>query len=142
MSLIERARGRVEEIRAKGVATYLRELRGSNAGSPQIPTLKEIREKGVLWVLEERIPRVREIRERGILAKPIVVPPTPPASSTPTTPLATTEVRREGATPSPPEAKRAGAEPAPEVATPPEGREIAVDRGTLVKPMSDLSVEV
>jgi hypothetical protein len=132
MSLIERARGRVEEIRAKGVATYLRELRGSNAGMPQIPTIKEIREKGLLWVLEERVPRVREIRERGILARPAVMPPPTPAPPTPSTPPPAPQASREGVTASPQEVKGEGAEP-PREAAPPEARK---------EIRSELSVEI
>jgi hypothetical protein len=79
MSLIERVRGRAEEIRAKGPVAYLRELRGSSGSlSPQIPTLKEVREKGLIKVLEERFPRIGEMRARGVLARPIMRPPVPP----------------------------------------------------------------
>ena len=82
MSLVERARERVEEIRAKGAMAVVEEkfpkikeirgggvLGGSSGSSPELPSLKDVREKGVLGVLEERFPKVKEIRERGILAR-------------------------------------------------------------------------
>ena len=75
MSLVERARERVEEIRTKGPATVLeekfpklREIRGGgSSSSPQLPTLRDIREKGVLGVVAEKFPKVKEIRETGII---------------------------------------------------------------------------
>lgn len=89
MSLIERARERIEEVRTrvesirggssspelpslkeireKGILATLGGSRSSS--SPELPSLKEIREKGVLTVLEEKFPRVREMRERGVLGR-------------------------------------------------------------------------
>ena len=90
MSLVERARQKVEEVRARGPMTVmeekfpkLREFRGGGGhSSPQLPTLKEVREKGVLGVLEEKFPKVKEIRETGIIARlrggsPATSPPGP-----------------------------------------------------------------
>jgi len=77
-----RARARVEEIRARlGVRPI---LGGEKGRSPEIPTVKEVLEKGVLGVLEERFPRIKEIREKRILEKPskgiteVGAPTTPP----------------------------------------------------------------
>ena len=77
MSIVERARERVEDIRAKGAMVVLeekfpkvKEMRGGGSfASPQIPTLKDVREKGVLGVLEKSFPKVRELREKGVLAR-------------------------------------------------------------------------
>jgi len=102
-AIVERARERVEEIKAKGAMAVveerfpkIKEIRGGGGGgggilgggsSPEIPTIKEVREKGILTVLEERFPKVKEIRERGILAritKPKEGGPTPsPAGKSP-----------------------------------------------------------
>ena len=69
MSLVEQARERVEGARTR-ITARIEAIRGGGGGggSPELPTLKEIREKGVLAVLGEKFPRVKEIRERGILA--------------------------------------------------------------------------
>ena len=93
MSFVEKARGRLEEVRAKGVRTALEEkfpkIRGGGGSNPGVPALKDIREKGILGVLGERFPKVKEMRERGILARitkpreeasaaaPDVLPPAP-----------------------------------------------------------------
>ena len=77
MSIVERARERVEDIRAKGAMVVLeekfpkvKEMRGGGSyASPQLPTLKDVREKGILGVLEKSFPKVREIREKGVLAR-------------------------------------------------------------------------
>lgn len=81
MSLVERARERVEEVKAKGAMAVveerfpkIKEIRGGGGilgggSSPELPTMREIREKGILTVLEEKLPRVKEIRERGILTR-------------------------------------------------------------------------
>jgi len=82
-AIVERARERVEEIKAKGAMAVLeekfpkiKEIRGGGGkgllgggSSPELPTIKEIREKGVLTVLEEKFPKVKEFREKGILAR-------------------------------------------------------------------------
>lgn len=74
MSLVEEARGRLEEVRAKGVLAALeekfpkiKEIRGGNPSSGGIlgsegGILATVRERGVLGVLEERFPRIREFR--------------------------------------------------------------------------------
>lgn len=83
MSLVEKARERLEEVRAKGpMATLeekfpkIKEVRGSSGSSSsggllnsEGGILSDIREKGVIGVLEEKFPRVKEIREKGILAR-------------------------------------------------------------------------
>lgn len=85
MSIIERARSRVEEARTKVMAIRgggsnpqlptLEEIRekgvlGALGGSSHSPELlKEVREKGVLKVLGEKFPRVKEIRERRLLRR-------------------------------------------------------------------------
>lgn len=84
MSFVEKARERLEEVRTKGLMSSgnpgggirerLEEVRtkgvmGALGGSsnPSLPTLKEVREKGILTVLADKFPRIKEIRERGIL---------------------------------------------------------------------------
>ena len=82
MSLVEKARERLEEVRAKGPMATLeekfpkvKELRGNPASGilregrilGEGGILGDVREKGVLAVLEEKFPRVKEIRERGLL---------------------------------------------------------------------------
>ena len=89
MSLVEQARTRLEETRDR-IKTRVESVRGggsSSSSNPGLPTLqeirekgllasvrgsssnpellKEIREKGVLSVLEDKFPRVKEIREGG-----------------------------------------------------------------------------
>jgi len=77
MSVLENIRSRVEEMRSN-IQTRLSELRGgegiallqggvlSGQSSGQLPLISEIREKGLLTVLEEKFPRIKEVRERGI----------------------------------------------------------------------------
>jgi len=60
MSVVAQVRSRIEEVRARVMA-----IREGGSG-PELR--KEIQDKGVLKVLDEKFPRVREIRERGILA--------------------------------------------------------------------------
>jgi len=60
MSIVAQVRSRIEEVRARVMA-----IREGGSG-PELR--KEIQDKGVLKVLEEKFPRVREIRERRILA--------------------------------------------------------------------------
>jgi len=60
MSMVAQVKSRIEEVRARVMA--IRE------GGSGLELRKEIQEKGVLTVLEEKFPRVREMRERGILA--------------------------------------------------------------------------
>ena len=95
MSLVEKARERLEEVRAKGAMAVLRGNEGGNPGGivekarerlEEVRArglreggilrgegilgegiLGDVREKGVLGVLEEKFPRVKEIRERGLL---------------------------------------------------------------------------
>ena len=94
MSLVEQARTRLEETRDR-IKTRVESVRGGGSSSnPGLPTLKEIREKGVLGVLggsssssspellkeirekgvlsvlEEKFPRVKEIRETRFLGRP------------------------------------------------------------------------
>jgi len=91
MSLVEQARTRLEETRDR-IKARIESIGGSGSSSnPEFPTLKEIREKGllatirgsssspkllkevgekgVLSILEEKFPRVKEIREGGILGR-------------------------------------------------------------------------
>ena len=66
--IVEKARERLEEVRAKGPMAVVQELRGSSSGGILGEgILGTVREKGVLAVLEEKFPRVKEIRERGLL---------------------------------------------------------------------------
>ena len=97
MSLVEQARARLEEVRDRA-KTRLETVRGGSSGlggglgvgpvlgsSIEFPKIKEIREKGILTVLEEKFPRVKEIRERGILARgaPSGETPSPAGESPP-----------------------------------------------------------
>ena len=65
--IVERARERLEEVRAKGAMAALRGNTGSSGILREGGILEVVREKGVLAVLEEKFPRVKEIRERGLL---------------------------------------------------------------------------
>ena len=66
--IVETARERLEEVRAKGAMAVVKEFRGSSGGIlGEGGILGNVREKGVLAVLEEKFPRVKEIREKGLL---------------------------------------------------------------------------
>ena len=79
MSLVDKARERLDEVREKGARAVLEEkfpklkeiggggLLGGSSGGSSGGLLKDVQERGVLTILGERFPKVKEIREKRIL---------------------------------------------------------------------------
>lgn len=65
MSVLEKARTRITEIKGRGLAEAfpkLREIRGGGRILGQMPIIDEVRAKGVMGVIQERFPIVKGIR--------------------------------------------------------------------------------
>lgn len=71
MSILEKARTRVEELKGRGFAKgevfpKLREIRAGGKILGQLPTIDQIQQKGLIGVIEETFPRIRDIRSKRL----------------------------------------------------------------------------